>query len=61
MGAGVQTTACLLRFPERYDYIVFADTGDEIPETYDYIDKYLKPYCTQKQLRWVTVKNNCGG
>ena len=57
MGAGVQTTACLLRFPERYDHIVFADTGDEEPETYEYIEKYLKPFCGEKQLDWVTVKN----
>ena len=57
MGAGVQTTACLIKFPERYDYIVFADTGDEIPATYDYIEKYLKPYCKDQGLKWVTVRN----
>lgn len=32
MGAGVQTTACLLRY--KYDHVIFADTGDERPETY---------------------------
>ena len=36
MGAGVQTTALLLKYWERYDhvYAIFADTGDEMPETY---------------------------
>ena len=56
MGAGVQTTALLLKFPERYDHIVFADTGDEEPETYYYIEKYLKPHCKEQGLDWVTVK-----
>ena len=56
MGAGVQTTALLLKFPERYDHIVFADTGDEEPETYYYIEKYLKPHCKEQGLDWVTVR-----
>jgi len=47
MGAGVQTTAMLLKYTERYHDggIVFADTGDEHKETYDYIRDYLEPYC----------------
>src|SRR3990167_1294376 len=59
MGAGVQTTAILLKFWERYKdgYIVFADTGDEKAETYEYIEKYLKPFCLEKGLKWVTVKH----
>ena len=62
MGAGVQTTAILLKFWERYKdgYIVFADTGDEKKETYWYIEKYLKPFCETKGLRWVTVKHKHG-
>ncbi len=60
MGAGVQTTALLLMDPERYDYIVFADTGDEKAETYWYIENYLKPFCKAWNLPWITVKHKHG-
>lgn len=60
MGAGVQTTALLLMYPERYDYIVFADTGDEKQETYWYIENYLKPFCKAYDLPWITVKHKHG-
>lgn len=56
MGAGVQTTALLLENWKAYDYVVFADTGDERQETYEYIENYLKPFCESKNLKWVTVK-----
>ena len=57
MGAGVQTTAMLLKYGKtgRYDYIVFADTGSEMPGTYEYIKKYLKPYAAECGIPWVTV------
>jgi len=57
MGAGVQTTACLLKYWKEYDFVIFADTGNEYPETYEYIENYLKPFCQSKGLEWVTVKN----
>ena len=59
MGAGVQTTAILLKYWQRYKngYIIFADTGDEKQETYWYIEKYLKPFCKAHDLKWVTVKH----
>lgn len=62
MGAGVQTTAQLLRDPQRYKngFIIFADTGDEKAETYWYVEKYLKPFCKENGLRWVTVKHGHG-
>ena len=62
MGAGVQTTALLLKFWERYKngYIIFADTGDEKKETYWYVEKYLKSFCKEKGLRWQTVKHKDG-
>ena len=62
MGAGVQTTAVLLKYWKRYlnGYIIFADTGDEKAETYWYIENYLKPFCKEKGLRWVTVKHKHG-
>lgn len=55
MGAGLNTTACLLKY--KYDYAVFADTGDETQETYDYIDRYLKPKCVELGVPWITVRN----
>ena len=62
MGAGVQTTAILLKFWQRYinGYIIFADTGDGKKETYWYIENYLKPFCKEKGLRWITVKHKHG-
>ena len=46
LGAGVDTTAILLMpdIMDKTDFILFADTGGENPETYEYLDKYLKPY-----------------
>ncbi len=57
MGAGVQTTAILLEYWRDYDYVIFADTGDEKAETYEYIENYLKPFCQSKGLPWITVRN----
>ena len=57
MGAGVQTTALLL-MDQDYDYVVFADTGSEKAETYEYVEKYLKPFCREREIEWVTVKNS---
>ena len=62
MGAGVNTTAMLLKYGKtgRWDYCVFADTGAEVQETYDYIEKYLKPFCKECNLPWVTVRHISG-
>lgn len=57
MGAGVQTTACLVRYYYEYDAVVFADTGDEKAETYRYIEEVLKPYCNKRDIQWVTVRS----
>ncbi|MGA8857031.1 MAG: phosphoadenosine phosphosulfate reductase family protein [Candidatus Bathyarchaeia archaeon] len=49
-GAGVNSTALmilLLRNRKPLDYVVFADTGSEVPETYRYLmiaDRYLKEH-----------------
>lgn len=53
MGAGVQTTAILIKYVDKFDSVVFADTGDEMPETYTYIEDYLKPLAGK---RWHTVR-----
>lgn len=55
MGAGVQTTACLILYIDKYDKVIFADTADEAPETYEYIRDYLQPYAGR---RWVSVKSD---
>ena len=58
MGGGVQTTACLIRYNETYDYVIMADTGDEMPEAYEYVETYLKPFCEQYGITWVTVSSD---
>ena len=59
MGAGVQTTALLILVAQgkvTTDAVMFADTGAEHPETYDYIEKYLKPLCNDLKIPFITVK-----
>ena len=60
MGGGVQTTAILIRYWENYDYVVFADLGDEMPETYYYINHYLKPFAEEKGLKWIDCRHKSG-
>lgn len=58
-GAGVQTCYMLFKNPQRYKKggLVFADTGNETKETYEYMEKYVIPFCKLHSLRFVTVKN----
>ena len=64
MGSGVQTSYILFKYWERYSdgkgLVIFADVGDEKPETYYYIENYLKPFCKEKNIEWVTVKSKLG-
>ena len=60
MGAGVNSVAMLLKFRDEIDAVIFADTGDEKPGTYEYIETYLKPYCRQHGIAWHTVRNPNG-
>lgn len=55
MGAGVQTTACLIQYGHTYDAVIFADTGNEGQDTYQFVEKYLKPFCKEKGVKWITV------
>ena len=57
MGGGVQTTACLIKYHDMYDAILFCDTGDEQSETYSYIEQYLKPFAHTCGIPWHTLKN----
>jgi len=58
-GAGVNSTALLfllrdLEYP--LDEVVFADTGAELPETYQYLEKIQK-FCKGNKIKFTVVKN----
>lgn len=57
-GGGTQSTAMLLMVIEgeleRPDYVVFADTGSEMPHTYELVD-LMKEKCKEAELEFVTV------
>lgn len=59
-GAGVQTTALAILISERklfVDAVIFADTGCEKPETYDYIETYTKPLMNACKVPFIVVKS----
>lgn len=53
-GAGVQTTALLLI--DKFDEVIFADTGSEWPETYAHIEAAVVPYCRDHGIPFTVVK-----
>jgi 3'-phosphoadenosine 5'-phosphosulfate sulfotransferase (PAPS reductase)/FAD synthetase len=58
-GAGVQTTALAIMLYERkfqVDAVVFADTGAEKPETYNYLKSYTEPLLSAVNIPFITVK-----
>ena len=60
-GAGVQTTAMLIMLAQgkiHADAVIFADTGAEHPETYDYIERYDKPLCEKMGIPFLTVRRS---
>ena len=60
LGAGVQSSCCLLLYWKEYDYVIFSDTHNEEDGTYWYIEKFLKPFCKEKGVEWVTVDEKDG-
>ena len=59
-GGGVNSMAilCMVEKGElNVDAVIFADTGCEMPETYDYIEKVVKPLCRKINLPFHTVTN----
>ncbi len=59
-GGGLQTTALAIMLAERkfqVDAVIFADTGAEKPETYWYIENYVKPML---QVPFITVNSHLG-
>jgi len=57
-GGGVDSTALIIflvknKFP--LDYVVFSDTGDEMPETYEYLE-VMEKYLKRKKIPFKIVK-----
>lgn len=59
-GGGVQTTAMLYMNPKRYKALAFSDTGNEHPETYQYINDYIIPFCKLNGIDFIRVYNSYG-
>ncbi len=56
-GGGVNSTALLFHLVNNkapLDLVIFSDTGNELPETYETI-KEIKVYCKNKDIDFVTV------
>jgi len=58
-GGGVNSTALIVflaknKFP--LDYVVFSDTGDEMPETYEYL-KVMRKYLDRRKIPFEIVRN----
>lgn len=57
-GGGVNSTAILVLAKQqkiKLDLVVFSDTGAEMPETYQYLNDVVLPYCKTHNLEFVTV------
>lgn len=64
-GAGRQTVAMLFELTPLFRrnknaWVVFADTGGEHQETYDYLNDYVIPYCKTHEIQFVRVYNKYG-
>lgn len=57
-GAGVNSTALILfliHMKMRIDFVVFADTGNEVPETYYFIKHFMEPFLKEHNIPFYTV------
>ncbi|MGC9147606.1 MAG: hypothetical protein ACP5GL_07370 [Infirmifilum sp.] len=57
-GGGVNSTS-ILHLPDvmdQVDLVIFADTGAEKPETYAYIEKYVRPFLRSMGKSFVVVR-----
>ena len=62
-GAGIQTTAIAVLIKQgkiTVDMAVFADTGGEKPETYWYIENYIKELFQSMNIPFVITKRESG-
>ena len=57
MGGGVNSAACLVKYHDQYDAVVWADTGNESDETYQYIAEVIMPFCAERDLLFQCVRN----
>lgn len=60
-GGGTNSTAMLIEFVNRGivpDLILFADTGGELPSTYEYVDTFSRWLCNHGLPEIVIVKND---
>ncbi len=58
-GAGLQTSALAILVAEgrvEVDAVIFSDTGAEKPETYWYIENYIKPLFGSAGIEFITVR-----
>ncbi len=64
-GGGRQTVGLLLKMRGLFRrnekaFVVFADTGGEHQETYDYINDYIIPFCAANEINFVRVTSKYG-
>lgn len=62
-GGGVNSVALLLRLVREGtppDLVLFADTGEEAPETYRYIEDRIRPFCAERGLPFEVVTSGLG-
>ena len=61
-GAGQNSTAMIIMMKNqgvRIDYIIYAEVGNEMPETYVFL-KEFKKWCQKNNLKFVKVKSKLG-
>ena len=61
-GAGVNSTALVIEMIKRknpLDYVIFADTGSELPETYTFLE-VMRKWFKEKGLEFIEVKSKYG-
>jgi hypothetical protein len=60
-GGGINSVALLVLLAQGkitpIDEALFADTGCEMPETYTYIEKIVKPFCKINKINFATTEN----
>jgi hypothetical protein len=60
-GGGVNSAAVLVLLAQRkiapVNLVLFADTGCEIPQTYQHLERIVKPFCKTNNINFVTTKH----
>lgn len=61
-GGGQNSTAMIIEMYNRnikIDHIILADTGNEMPETYEFLEEFIR-WCKEKKIDFVIVKSELG-